>query len=380
MMTAIIFLIVLGLLVFVHELGHFTVARRNGIKAEEFGFGFPPRLVGAVKDAETGKWRTVWGNEEVVSPTTVYSLNWIPLGGFVRIKGEDGTQKDPDSFATKPAWVRVKVLAAGVAMNFLLAWLLISVVLMAGFPQAAEPGSGGSPDRSIQISEVRPDTPAEAMGLQFGDVVISIDGEKMGSVAQVQEYIALHKGREIAVEVERGGERLTFRGAPRTDYPPSEGSLGIGLGETEMVSYPWYRAFWEGAKATYGLTVALTVGIFSLLGDLVTGNSANLQAVSGPVGIAHLTGQVTDLGLVYLLYFTAILSINLGIINILPFPALDGGRILFVLIEAVKGSPVSQRLEGAFHQVGFLALLLLMVLVTVHDFSRFRIMEKLFGG
>jgi regulator of sigma E protease len=383
MSTLLIFIIVLGILVFVHELGHFVVARRNGIKAEEFGFGFPPRMVGVVKNAETGKWETVWGNKEVVSPNTVYSLNWIPLGGFVRIKGEDGSQRDKDSFAVQSAWVRTKVLVAGVAMNFLLAWVFISIVLMAGFPQMADPnGAGeGSGKRFIQISEVKPNTPAEAMGLQFGDVIQGIDGKKPANVEQVQKYIADHKGREIVLQVERGKEKLTLAGVPRTDYPEGEGSLGIALGETEIVRYPWYQAIWEGARTTYGLTLAILGGLFDLLKSLLGFESAmGLEGVSGPVGIAHLTKQVSELGLVYLMYFTAILSINLGIINILPIPALDGGRVLFVLIEVLKGSPVSQRIEGLFHQFGFIALLLLMVLVTVHDLGKFRLFERLFGG
>jgi regulator of sigma E protease len=383
MSTLLIFIIVLGILVFVHELGHFVVARRNGIKAEEFGFGFPPRMVGVVKNAETGKWETVWGNKEVVSPNTVYSLNWIPLGGFVRIKGEDGSQRDKDSFVVQSAWVRTKVLVAGVAMNFLLAWVFISIVLMAGFPQMADPnGAGeGSGKRFIQISEVKPNTPAEAMGLQFGDVIQGIDGKKPANVEQVQKYIADHKGQEIVLQVERGKEKLTLAGVPRTDYPEGEGSLGIALGETEIVRYPWYQAIWEGARTTYGLTLAILGGLFDLLKSLLGFESAmGLEGVSGPVGIAHLTKQVSELGLVYLMYFTAILSINLGIINILPIPALDGGRVLFVLIEVLKGSPVSQRIEGLFHQFGFIALLLLMVLVTVHDLGKFRLFERLFGG
>lgn len=378
MITLIIFLIVLGVLVFVHELGHFTVARRNGIKADEFGFGFPPRLVGMVKNAETGKWDIVWGNKEVAAPTTIYSLNWIPLGGFVRIKGEDGIEKDPDSFAVKSAWTRIRVLAAGVVMNFLLAWVLISIVLMIGFPQMTEnPSDKGA---SIQISKVLPESPAETMGLRLGDVIVSIGGQKAETVAQVQQYIAAHKGQQITIDVERGSTPMTLQGTPRVDAPEGEGALGIGLGQMEIVKYPWYQAIWEGAKQTSNLILAIIVGLFDLIRGLVMGNSSGLQAVSGPVGIAHLTKQVSDLGLVYLLYFTALLSVNLGVLNILPIPALDGGRILFVIIEKIKGSPVSQRVEGMFHQFGFLLLLLLMVLVTVHDISKFQAVKSLFGG
>lgn len=379
MTTVIIFLLVLGLLVFVHELGHFVVARRNGIKADEFGFGFPPRIAGFVWDDAKKRHRFVKGDEEVVSPHTVYSLNWIPLGGFVRIKGEDGAQKDADSFAIKSAWVRIKVLAAGVTMNFLLAWVLIALVLTAGFPQAADPNTAPSGKRDIQISQVLSGTPAEAMGLQFGDRILSLENEKAMSVAQVQEYIVSHKGKEIVLRVARGEKELILKGVPRTEYPQNEGSLGIGLSETEMVSYPWYESVWQGLVATYHMTIEMTVGIFKIFKGLVTGTNEGLSDVSGPVGIAKLTGQVSQLGFVYLLYFAAILSINLGIINILPIPALDGGRIFFILIEIIKGSPVSQKVEGIFHQIGFALLLLLMLLVTVHDFAKFDILGKIFG-
>lgn len=382
MVTVLLFLIILGILVFVHELGHFMVARWNGIKADEFGFGFPPRIGGVVFDDKTKRYRFVRGNEEISSPHTVYSLNWIPLGGFVKIKGEDGEQKDQDSFAVKSAWVRIKVLAAGVTMNFLLAWVLISFVLMLGFPQAVDPGAPNQAgERDIQISEVLSGTPAEQMGLQFGDKIVSFgENQKAMSVKQVQDYITEHKGQEIVMRIDRGGQQETLRGTPRTEYPANEGSLGISLGETVMVKYAWYEAIWQGALGTHHMTIAMLVGIFDIVKGLVTGTHEGLSSVSGPVGIAHLTKQVSDLGLVYLMYFAAILSINLGIINILPIPALDGGRIFFVLIEVLKGSPVSQRVEGTLHQVGFMLLLLLMVLVTVHDFSKFKIIEKLFGG
>lgn len=380
MITALIFLLVLGLLVFVHEAGHFFVARRNGIKADEFGFGFPPRIAGVVWDDAKMKWRFVKGNEEVESPHTVYSLNWIPLGGFVKIKGEDGEIKDADSFAVKSAWVRIKVLAAGVTMNFLLAWVLISLVLIAGFPQQVDPDAPVTGKREIQISVVLPNTPAEAMGLQAGDKVIALANDKAISLNQVKDYIGSHKGQEVTLHVARGDNQLALTGTPRVDYPQNEGSLGIGFGETEMVQYSWYQAIWEGAKTTYHITIAMFTGIFGILQGLVTGTHAGLSDVSGPVGIAKLTGQMSDLGLVYLLYFAAILSINLGVINILPIPALDGGRIFFILIEMIKGSPVSQRVEGIFHQTGFALLLLLMVWVTVHDFSKFQIFTKLFGG
>src|SRR6185369_10286084 len=175
MLTLLVFIVILGILVFVHELGHFMVARRNGIKAEEFGFGFPPRIIGIYKDDKgkngSASWRIVRGSRDVVSKNTVYSLNWFPIGGFVRIKGEDGDgKKEEDSFASKSAWIRIKVLSAGVTMNFILAWVLLSMTFMVGSYQdvTGEHNAGAK----ILIESIEQDSPAEKMGLKIGDVIL----------------------------------------------------------------------------------------------------------------------------------------------------------------------------------------------------------------
>lgn len=378
MATILIFVVLLGLLVFVHELGHFIVARRNGIRVDEFGFGFPPRLCGVVKDRTTGKCRFVWGSKDVPSGETVYSLNWIPLGGFVKIAGEDGHDtSDPTSFAGKSAWVRVKVLSAGVVMNFLFAWLLFSVVFMLGLPQPIEPSERDKYENAkIQILSVVKGTPAETMGLKMGDQILSINEREVTSLEQVSEEIGGHKGETIAINIDRFGEQLVLSGMPRTEYPASEGSLGISFSETAVVTYPWYEAIYQGALTTYGITVAILKAFGMMIASLFGAEKTALD-VTGPVGIVYLTKQMSDLGLPYLLQFAALLSINLGIINILPIPALDGGRILFILIEKLKGSPVSRRVEGMIHQVGFMLLLLLMLFVTIRDFSQFQILDKI---
>lgn len=377
MLTILIFIIILGLLVFVHELGHFLVARWNGIRVDEFGFGFPPRLFGVIKNA-SGKYELVWGNKEMPSGETVYSLNWIPLGGFVKIAGEDGHDaSDPNSFAGKSAWTRIRVLAAGVFMNFLFAWFLISIVFMLGLPQPIEPADHGKfADAKIQVLAVGKGTPAETMGLSMGDAIVSINGEAITTLEQVSELISSHKGQAITVVVDRFGKPLTLTGTPRTEYPATEGALGISFSETAVVSYSWYEAIYRGAIATYDITLAI-LGAFGMMIASLFGGAKTALDVTGPVGIVYLTKQMSDLGLPYLLQFAALLSINLGIINILPIPALDGGRILFILIEKLKGSPVSHRVEGMIHQIGFILLLVLMLLVTVRDFAQFQILDKL---
>ncbi len=377
LITILIFAVVLSVLVFVHEAGHFVVAVRNGIKAEEFGFGFPPRAIGVVKNDETGKWDIVKGGDDTYRKNTIYSLNWIPFGGFVRMKGEDGVEPGPDSFASKSAWVRIKVLAAGVFMNFVLAWVLISLVLFMGFPQAVdESNRPAAKDIHVEILMVAKDSPAEVMKLKPGDTIVSLDGTAITGIDQARDYILSKKGMEIAMTVDRSGRRLTLSGTPRTEYPENQGALGISFAETAFVSYSWYQAPIEGAKATYNTTLTILGALGGMVKNLFVGKAAGID-VTGPVGIVVLTKQMSDLGLAYLLQFAALLSINLGIFNILPIPALDGGRVFFILIEKLKGSPVSQRIEGGFHQVFFVLLLLLMVLVTIKDLSQFKILEKL---
>ena len=372
MLTIIVFILILGVLIFVHELGHFLTARRNGIKAEEFGFGFPPRLLGFIKNEKTGKFRIVWGSEEVQSRNTVYSLNWIPLGGFVKIKGENGENKDADSFASKGAWTRIKVLAAGVIMNFILAWVLIAFVLLIGAPEAIDSAQGDFPNSKIQISDVIPDAPASAMGFQIGDEILKTQNTqlKFKNVSDVQNYINANRGQQVSLKIKRGDQDLELKGVPRLDFPEGQGPLGISLVETAVVSYPWYQAIWKGLISVFDLTLAMITGLLALLKNIFLGQRVGVD-VAGPVGIAVLTKQVTALGLAYILQFAAILSINLGIINAFPFPALDGGRILFVVIEKIKGSPVSHKTEQFFHSIGFLLLISLMVYITFRDVLKF---------
>jgi regulator of sigma E protease len=398
-----IFIVILGLLVFVHELGHFVVARRNGVKAPEFGFGFPPRIVGfqflreipepGKKKKLFSKWRIIWGSkdgddenevsdltqahEKKLQGGTIYSLNWFPLGGFVRIKGEDGGHAgDEDSFASKSAWKRVKILAAGVTMNFVFAWFLLSIAFMIGAPEEVNPEANTNNAKSkIQISGIIADAPASMMGLKVGDEISKVQTDPMGKVValknvkDVQDYINANRGKEVTLEVLRGKEKLALKGTPRVDAPEGQGALGIALSETMLVKYSWPESIWKGLLAVWDMIVMIFAGLFGLLKMLFAGQGGSAD-VAGPVGIAILTREVANLGLVYIIQFAAILSVNLGIINILPIPALDGGRILFVLIEKIKGSPVSQKVEQNFHTLFFALLMLLMLAVTYKDIAR----------
>jgi len=376
--TLIIFFLLLGILILAHEFGHFIVAIRSGIKAEEFGFGFPPRLLGVVRDSGTGKRRFLFGDAEVKSDHTIYSLNWIPFGGFVRMKGEDANALvEPDSFASKSAGIRIAVLAAGVTMNMLLAWLIISSLYAAGFPQPiSEENRSIAKDISVQIFSVAKDSPAESMGIRPGDKLLSVEDVPVSGLNEAKGMIDSRLGKETTLSVDRGGNILSLSGVPRENAPEGEGALGISFAETGTVRYPWYEAPVRGAVATWDSTVSILGALADIVKALVVGRQAGV-GVTGPIGIVYATKQMSELGIVYLLQFAAILSINLAIVNILPLPALDGGRILFVLIEKIKGTPVREIVEQRVHQVGFFLLLILMAVITVRDFSQFHILEKL---
>ena len=384
MFTAILFIVVLGILVFIHEAGHFVTARRNGITCHEFGFGFPPRLGGVYKDAKTGKWKLIIGNKEYMGDKTLYSLNWIPLGGFVRIKGEDGENKDPDSFVSKSTWVRFKVLSGGVFMNFVLAWVLFSIIAMVGITEISGEQSKYAKiiDKSrVQVNTVQKkgkdgkESPASKMGFSVGDFIekVCISSGACYEIANVDDLISIAKenaGKEVTMFGDTGKEKFVRKGVLRDleDGAP----LGVSIAQTVKVSYPPHIALWEGLKKTYFSTYMTLRAFGQIITSLVSGNGMpEGMSVAGPVGIAQMTGRAFDMGFIVLLNLMAMLSLNLGIINILPIPALDGGRILFLFIEKIKGSPVDAKIEGYIHGISFFILIALMLLVTAKDILSF---------
>jgi regulator of sigma E protease len=377
-LTLLIFIVVLGVLVFVHELGHFIVAKRSGMKVEEFGFGFPPRLAGIQK--LNGRWKFVWGKAKPFDGTnTIYSINWIPLGGFVRIVGENNEDEgDPQSFVNKPFFPRLLTLLAGVLMNVILAWLLFSAGYMSGLPVGLDaetqlPQGARLTERHVLISAIRPGSPAEQAGIKANDVVQSVDGQSFESTDQIQNYIVSRKGSTFNFELRRINEEIKVEVVSLATPAEGEGPVGIGLATYGKLHFPWYQSLWEGAKTTaYGLRDIVT-GLYS-----VFSSGVGLKSLGGPVKIAQLTGQVADLGFVHLMQFTAFLSLNLAILNALPFPALDGGRILFLIIEKIRGKRNNQKIEQIANTVGFLLLLLLMVAVTARDLTGVQFLRNLF--
>lgn len=351
--TIIVFVLTLSLLVFVHEFGHFIVAKRAGAKVEEFGFGFPPRA---------------WG---VKRGDTVYSINWIPLGGFVKIKGEDGGgQSERDSFSSKGIPTRLAIVLAGVAMNVVLTFALLSAGAMIGAPQEVDPENTLAKVRNegIQIVSVLPDSPADKSGVAFGDIVLQVDGVAWDNVDDLRDYISSHG--EVELKLKRG-ESEELKNI-KTEFLQIAGRNGIGVGliKAGIVSYPWYIAPWVGLKETWFYIREITLAFARIISDLFVGAPVSVD-LSGPVGIAVLTGRMARLGIAHFIQFVAFLSINLAFINVFPFPALDGGRALFLAIEGARRKPVSPKIEAMIHNIGFVILMALVVIITYRDIARY---------
>ena len=354
--TLLVFVIILGLLIFVHELGHFVVAKRAGMKVEEFGFGFPPKIFG-IKKGET-----------------LYSLNLIPLGGFVKILGEEGLSSDPRAFANGSFGHRLIVLLAGVLMNFFLGWFL----LFLGFSVIGTPvqiAAGENLDHvslsrdRLTIIAIQDKSPAEHAGFKNGDVIVSVDGKKISNIDELIQYNETHEGQKVTYELGRG-KQIVFRDVtPRVNPPAGVGPVGFEPAVIATAKYPLLQSL----KLSWDSFLYRFLGILGALGSLfykLVTTGRVVSGFSGPVGIAVLTQDVARLGLVYLVQFTAVLSINLGVINAFPFPALDGGRVLFLFIEKIRGVK-SLKLEQMANLIGFALLLLLMVVVTFRDITRF---------
>jgi len=370
--TIITFVVILGVLILIHEMGHFLSARAFGVKAEEFGFGYPPRIFGYVKGNDN-KWKRVGKKEDAADyKNTVWSLNWLPLGGFVRIKGEDGQDKDSpdhDSFSSRPVYQRFIMLFAGVFMNFLFCFLLLTIGFTSGIPTMVDDNPDPSmkiENQKVVIMSVEPDSPAFEAGLIPGDRIFQINGTDITAVSQTQDLISQSQDNPMEIVVFRGETMIDRELTPVLDEDRNRALIGIGLVKTATVRYKWYQSIYKAGQNTVGLTVAIITGFGRIISDLFSGNKVSAE-VAGPIGIAVLTGQVVQLGWIYILQFAALLSLNLAIINLLPIPALDGGRILFIIIEKIKGSPVRQSLEARIHQYGFLFILVLMAVVIFND-------------
>lgn len=355
LVTFIVFFAIIALLVLVHELGHFLAARRHGVKVEEFGFGFPPRLFG-IKKGET-----------------LYSFNLLPFGGFVKIFGEDSSfSNDPRSFASRSIGQRVSILAAGVFFNLILAFLLFSVVIGIGMPvDANDPLLGARVrDPRITIVDVIPGSVAKQAGLEIGDALVELrasgDILRPTAIRDIQDFIKTHQAETVDIEVLRDDRALAFSVLLPGAEEPGRGILGIAMANIGILQEPWYRALWSGLEMTIATFAGTIRGLTTLVAMLLSGDSVK-GLISGPVGIFSIVGSSIHFGTSFLIVLVAILSVNLALINLIPFPALDGGRLLFLAIEGVRGRAINQKVSNFAHALGFAILILLMIVITYYD-------------
>lgn len=339
---------ILGVLILVHELGHFFAARLVGIRVEEFGIGFPPRLFG--HKAKSG---------------VLYSVNLLPIGGFVKMYGQDDLRPDggvaygPDSFVAKTPLQRAFVLVAGVLMNLLLAILIFTAIAL------------GQTRDGVYIDQVTAGSPAAAAGWRAGDRLVAIAGREVAGVETLQDATREYAGRELPVTVEREGRRLDTTVVPRANPPEGQGRVGIAPREYSRV--PPRQAPLEGVRDTANLLGLMAGGLWQLFSG-----QANLRDLAGPIGMGQLTGEIVESSRATTIplwmtlgNFAALLSLNLFLLNLLPLPALDGGRLVFVILEVLRGGrKIAPERENMVHFIGILLLFGLMFAIGFLDISR----------
>lgn len=374
-------IIALTILVVLHELGHALVARRNGVRVEEFGIGFPPAAYKKkVKKSFLGK-------------NVAYSVNWLPLGGFVKLQGEHDDDKKPGDYGAATFWQKTKILLAGVAMNWLTAAVLLTLLAWFGLPQLVPHQFTVAGDtrviyNPVVLASIEKDLPAESAGLKSGDAIISVNGKKVEASAQLSEAAAAHKGEMVRVAYKRDGAERVAHVALRNTNDDKRGYLGAGLSQERFT-----RSTWSAPIVGIGVTAQLTgitlQGLGQVIGDGVSGlvmklmpnDSAQKQAnqklssasqsVGGPLSIFGILFPAAErAGMRYVVMMTALISLTLAVMNILPIPALDGGRWFVTAVFRLLKKPLTKEREEKIHGTGFLVLLLLVVLVTVSDVAK----------
>ncbi len=365
----------LSLLVFFHEFGHFIFSKLFSVQVEEFGFGYAPRMFGFVK--VDGKWRFFWGKRIPVGKKigTIYSLNWIPFGGFNRIKDEiSAERKCLDSFSARPWWQKSVIGLGGIFFNIILTIILLTIVFTSGYYQTFLEEEVDIPVKNIafQIIEVQKNSPADQAGLKPDDRILATDGNKFDKVPLFQTYVKNRLSVPITLTIQRKGKILEIQVVPARaaevfqDETLSGGAIGVGLVKVGRVSYSPPVAFWQAIKRTVSLFYQIVATIIGLLKDLFVGKKVVLDAV-GVVGLAAMTGKAAQMGITYLLYFLAIVSLLIAFTQIIPFPAIDGGRIIFYIIEGIRKKPVNYKIEAAVNNIGFVILIILMLFITYRD-------------
>lgn len=338
------FLIIIILAVLVHETGHFITAKLSGVKVEEFGVGMPPRIWGFTKGE------------------TIYSINWIPLGGFCRMAGEVDPSV-PRSLASKSIKTRLLVLSAGSLFMLLFPLFLLPVSYMT-------PMSRPAADAGVLIESIAPGSPAEAVGLEVDDVILKVDGQAVHTYDDIKQAIEPKLGSEVTLLLSRDSTEIDKAIIPRTEEetPEGEGPMGIQMGAVmEVKAYPPWQAIPKGL-GEYG---GIFTGLGTAFGQLFRGEVNLNDALTGPIGIGHLTSVFVERGTEQMIRFTVVIFVLMGIFNLLPIPGLDGGHLLFIAIEgARRGKRISPKKEGFIHLIGFVMLLGLVAAVSYNDILR----------
>lgn len=349
MLTVLIFILVLLITVIVHEWGHFFVAKRSGMLVEEFGFGIPPRLF-ARKKGET-----------------TYSFNALPIGGFVKIAGENKLDESIPlnrQFESKPWYLKSAVLLAGVVCNFLLAVVLFSAAYFIGLPSS-------NPTGVPTVLSVVPDSPISRAGIVVGDTIqaLIIDGQKIDNLStnKIHEKIQ-DDAKEISIQFKHQNQSQNVTIEP--EQTATGKMIGVTIEPIQIVKKSLTQSVYLGAKQSFYFTTNIFSALGQLIGGIFTSNGAGASLI-GPVGLVKEVGSASVFGFAYLLAFTAMISLNLAVLNVLPFPALDGGRLIIVWLEALSGRKFSSKIVGIIHASGFLLLISLMIFLTVRDVGRF---------
>lgn len=352
--TILIFILILFVVVIGHEFGHFIVARWCGVKVEEFGFGLPPKLFGY----------------KPKNSDTEYTFNLIPLGGFVRLFGEEGEfKKDPRSFASKTKLQKIAILAAGVTMNIIIAIIVFTIVgMMGSIAFVPDNETDRVKDPAVYIVSVAPNSPASEQEINLGDKIISINGNSINNTEALINIINTNKGEEVDIVVERAGEEISKTILARENPPEGQGAMGIGFSLGGLLRLNFGEAF-ISAITRIGLIFYLTLNTLwqMFIGLFIETQLPAGASFTGPIGIVREVGNAQAMGISYLLMITGMISTSLAFFNILPIPALDGGRIFFILIETIKRSPINKDLESKLHLTGYLILIGLTLFITFRD-------------